>query len=71
MNLDLIRNDLKRNVGKGVQISVYGLRNKVSTYVGKIYNIYPNIFTIKTDTGEKSFMFNDLITGEVKIKYLT
>lgn len=71
MNLDIVKNDLKRNVGKCVQITVYGLRNKTTTYVGHIYNIYPNIFSIKTELGEKSFTYNDLITGEVKIKYLT
>ena len=54
-----------------MQITVHGLRNKTSTYVGKIFALYPNIFSIKTEIGEKSFTYNDLITGEVKIKYLT
>ena len=49
---------------------MHGLRNKTSTYVGKIYHIYPNIFTIKTDMGEKSFTYNDVIINEVRIKYL-
>lgn len=71
MNLDIVKNELKNNIGKCVQITVYGLRNKTSTYVGKIFALYPNIFSIKTEIGEKSFTYNDLITGEVKIKYLT
>ena len=70
MNIDIIKNELRSKIGKTVQISVYGLRNKVNTYVGKINNLYPNIFTLKTDTMEKSFMYSDLVTGEVKIKYL-
>ena len=71
MNLDIVKNDLKSKIGKPVQITVYGMRNKVNTYVGRINKLYPNIFTIKTDYGEKSFTYNDLITGEVRIKYLT
>ncbi len=71
MNLDLVKNKLKEKLGKPVQITVYGMRNKINTYVGHIYHLYPNIFTIKTDYGEKSFSYSDLVTGEVKIKYLT
>jgi uncharacterized protein Veg len=70
MNLDLIKKSIASKIGENVQITVHGLRNKTSTYVGKIYHIYPNIFTIKTDMGEKSFTYNDVIINEVRIKYL-
>ncbi len=71
MNLDIVKEKLKKELGKPVQVTVYGMRNKINTYVGRINMLYPNIFTIKTDYGEKSFTYSDLVTGEVKIKYLT
>jgi uncharacterized protein Veg len=71
MNLDIVKNKIKEKMGANVQVTVYGLRNKVNSYVGRVYRLYPNIFTIKTDNGEKSFTYSDVITGEVRIKYLT
>jgi uncharacterized protein Veg len=71
MNLDLMKNEIRTHLHKHVQVTVYGMRNKIDTYVGVINAMYPNIFTIKTDSGEKSFTYSDVITGEVKIKYLT
>ena len=35
-----------------------------------IYKIYPNLFTVLINGEEKSFNYRDVITGEVKIKYL-
>lgn len=70
MNLDLIKKEIGQKIGSEVQITVHGLRNKTNTYVGRVYKLYPNIFTIKTDVGEKSFTYNDVITKEVRIKYL-
>ena len=51
-------------------VSVYGLRNKVSRYEGILYKTYPNIFSIISDGVEKSFSYNEYITGDVKIKFL-
>lgn len=70
MNLDIIKDEIKAKQNMTVQIVVYGMRNKVTRYVGKIKTMYPNIFTLSTDTGEKSFTYADVATGEVKIKYL-
>lgn len=70
MNIEDVKNQIKRNLNKNVNITVYGLRNKRERYSGMLYKIYPNIFSIKTEYGEKSFSYNDVITGEVKIKYL-
>ena len=70
MNIDLIKKDLEKNLNKNVIVTVHGLRNKVTSYEGKLYKIYPNIFSIITDIGEKSFSYNDYIIGDIKIKYL-
>lgn len=69
MNPEFIKEKLKKNLNKNVEITVYGMRNKKVTYNGTIYKIYPNIFTIKNETNEKSFSYADAITGDIKIKY--
>lgn len=70
MNLDLIRNKINSNLNKKVIVTVYGLRNKINKYEGILYKTYPNIFSIIEDGKEKSFSYNDYITGEIKIKFL-
>ncbi|MBQ7032019.1 MAG: Veg family protein [Bacilli bacterium] len=70
MNIDLVRQKIESNLNKKVMVSVYGLRNKVSRYEGILYKTYPNIFSIISDGVEKSFSYNEYITGDVKIKFL-
>ena len=70
MNLDIVRNKIKENINKKVVVTVYGLRNKINRYEGMLYRVYPNIFSIIEDGKEKSFSYNDYITGDIKIKYL-
>ena len=70
MNINIIREDISKNISKKVIVNVYGLRNRVSRYEGILYKIYPNFFTVLVSGEEKSFNYRDVITGEVKIKYL-
>lgn len=70
MNIDLIKGELNNNLNKKVRVTVYGLRNKINRYEGILYKLYPNLFSIMTDNGEKSFSYNEYITGEVKLTYL-
>lgn len=70
MNIDLIKEKLKGNLNKKVIVTVYGLRNKINRYEGQLYKLYPNIFSILEDGKERSFSYNDYITGEIKIKFL-
>ena len=70
MNINIIKEQIARNINKKVIISVYGLRNKINRYEGSIYKLYPNIFTILMNNEEKSFNYRDVITGDIKIKYL-
>ncbi|MBE6156634.1 MAG: protein veg [Firmicutes bacterium] len=70
MNIDLVRQKIMNNLNKKVKVTVHGLRNKVSRYEGVLYKTYPNIFSIIEDGVEKSFSYNDYITGDVKIKFL-
>ncbi len=69
MNTDYIREELKQKINQEVIIKVFGMRNKTSTYEGRINAIYPNIFTISSNGNEKSFTYADVITGDISIKF--
>ncbi len=69
MNIDDVKTQIKNNLYSNIEIKVYGMRNKNSTYVGYISNIYPAIFTVRINGVDKSFNYVDVLTGEVKIKY--
>jgi uncharacterized protein Veg len=70
MNIDEVKNLIKQNLNRNIEIKVFGMRNKNSTYVGHISNVYPAIFTVNINGIDKSFNYVDVLTGEVKIKYL-
>ena len=70
MNINIVKEEISKNINRKVSIAVYGLRNRVNKYEGIIYKIYPNLFTVLVNGEEKSFNYRDVITGEVKIKYL-
>ena len=70
MNINIVKEEISKNINKKVSIAVYGLRNRVNRYEGTIYKMYPNLFTVLVNGEEKSFNYRDVITGEVKIKYL-
>ena len=70
MNIDLVREKINNNLNKKVVVTVYGMRNKINRYEGVLYKTYPNIFSIVTDGVEKSFSYNEYITGDIKIKFL-
>ena len=69
MNIDDVKNDIKNNLNRQIEIKVYGMRNRNSTYVGYISNTYPALFTVNINGTDKSFNYVDVLTGEVKIKY--
>lgn len=69
MNINIIKNEVKKHLNEEVTIKVYGMRGKTNEYHGTIKAIYPNIFTINDNNFEKSFTYRDIITGEIKIKY--
>ena len=70
MNINLVKEEIKNNINRKVNIAAYGLRNRINRYEGVIYKMYPNLFTVLVNGEEKSFNYRDVITGEVKIKYL-
>lgn len=70
MNINIIKEEIAKKINRKVIVSVYGLRNKINRFEGTLYKVYPNIFTILVNNEEKSFTYRDVITGEVKIKYV-
>lgn len=70
MNINLVKEEISKKLNSKVMVFVYGMRNRVSRLEGILYKIYPNLFTILVDGEEKSFCYRDVITGDVKIKYL-
>ncbi len=70
MNINLVKEEISKKLNSKVMVSVYGMRNRVSRLEGILYKIYPNLFTILVNGEEKSFCYRDVITGDVKIKYL-
>lgn len=69
MNIDDVKKMIKDNINKTIELKVYGMRNKNSTYVGYISKAYPAIFTVNINGVDKSFNYVDILTGEIKIKY--
>ena len=69
MNLDIIKNSLLNKIGKKVIITEKGMRNRKQIFEGIIYKLYPNIFSIMTRSGEKTFSYSDIATKTILIKY--
>jgi len=70
MNPYFIKSIVKNNQGKEVNIQIFGLRNKTNNVKGIIKDIYPQIFTVETKSGIKSFSYSEIINGEIKITVL-
>lgn len=70
LNIDSIKKIISQNLHKLVEIKVYGMRGKISTYTGTIHAVYPNLFTVLIGNQEKSFTYRDIITKDISIKYM-
>ena len=46
MNINLVKEEIKNNTNRKVNIAVYGLRNRINRYEGVIYKMYSNLFTV-------------------------
>ena len=67
MNIYIIKNKLKEFINQKLKIKVFIGRNKYEYYEGLIDKMYDNIFTIKTETGIKSFSYSDIATKTIVI----
>ena len=65
MNIDKIKNKIKELQKEKLKIKVYLGRNKYEYYELYIEKMYPNIISIKTNKGIKSFSYSDIATKAV------
>lgn len=67
MNIDLIKNKIIGLKNNKLKIKVNLGRNKYEYLEGEIDRIHPNIFTIKTNKGIRSYSYSDVATKVVNI----
>lgn len=70
MNLDNIKSEINANIGKMVEVHIFGMRNKNDVVVGIIDKVYPNLFVVKNNREVRSISYCDIATGEVVVKYV-
>ena len=70
MNIDLVREEIKKNLGKKVLVKIYGMINKRESIEGIITKVYPKLFLVENSYESKSISFADIITKEAIVKYL-
>ena len=69
MNLDIVRENMKKYLNKSVKIDVYGMRNKNHEYYGVVSGLYPYVFTVLIDGKQQSFNYSDVIIGDVVVNF--
>ena len=65
MNINKIKESVIELTNKPIKIKVNMGRNKYEYYEGKIDKIHPNLFTVITNNGIKSFTYTDILTKNV------
>ena len=61
------KDKIKNAIGLNVKLKVNRGRNKIEMIEGILENAYPNIFTVRLNTGSLvSFSYSDVITKHVK-----
>lgn len=70
MNPHVIRENLEKHKGERVRVKIYGMRNKIDSFTGIIKDIFPQIFTIDTSMGIKSFSYSEIINKEVVLTFI-
>ena len=67
MNIEKIKNKIIELKDYKLKIKVNLGRNKYEYLEGEIDRIHPNIFTIKTNKGIRSYSYSDVATKVVNI----
>ena len=71
MNLNIVKDNLKKYIGNKITIKYNMGRNKYEKYDVKIVKLYNNVFIVENDNREvKSFSYNDVIMKTIKIDFL-
>lgn len=65
-NIDSTKLQVKSLIGTPIRLKVNRGRNKIEFIEGKIENAYPQIFTIRSLTGEiNSFSYSDVLAKNI------
>lgn len=67
MNINIIKNNIGKLKNLKLKIKINLGRNKYEYLEGMIDKIHPNIFTVKTNKGIRSFSYSDVATKVVSI----
>lgn len=70
MNISIVKEEIEKNIGRQVEVKIYGMRNKTDKIIGRIEKTYPNLFIINNNRETRSINYSDVLTKEVIIKYL-
>jgi uncharacterized protein Veg len=65
-NIDLTKLQVKNLIGTPIRLKVNRGRNKIEFIDGQIENAYPQIFTMRSLTGEiNSFSYSDVLANNI------
>ncbi|NLL56696.1 MAG: hypothetical protein GX242_05745 [Clostridiales bacterium] len=65
-NINLTKLQVKKLIGTPIRLKVNRGRNKIEFIDGQIENAYPQIFTIRSQTGEiNSFSYSDILAKNI------
>ena len=71
MNLNFIKDNIKKHIGSNILIKCNLGRNKYENYNVKIIKVYNNVFLVEGKNKDiKSFSYNDIIMKTIKIDFL-
>ncbi|HHX67244.1 MAG: Veg family protein [Miniphocaeibacter sp.] len=73
INLEYLKNQVQKNIGKKVVVKADKGRNKIITKTGIIENVFPSLFTIKVvnefdQERTVSYTYTDLLTSTVELQ---
>lgn len=68
-NLDTVKERVKKLQGIEVKLLINRGRNRFISFDGSIEDIYPNVFTVKSEDAESklmTFSYNDVMTKNIR-----
>ena len=70
-DLNMIRSQVRSNIGKDVIVEADKGRNKIVTNKGTISQVFPSLFTITNEYDSErtiSYTYSDILTSTVKLE---
>ena len=69
MTIDAIRENIYHHIGNRIRIIYNEGRNKVSSYEGRIVEVYNNVFIVLDHDNKRSFSYYDILIDTVQIYF--